>query len=405
MDVEIRPTSAEEYPVFARAVERAFSGHPTQEELDVWRMVHEPARSLAAFDGTEIVGTAGAFTLPLTVPGGELAMAGVTAVGVAATHRRRGILTSLMRRQLEDVRDLGEPLAGLWASEGPIYQRFGYGLATFACNLKIDRHRSAFYWPVEQPGRLRLIEKEEALALFPAVYERARKAQPGALVRNRTWWEHLLVDLKEWRDGFSALFFLLHETADGPNGYATYRVNHSWSGDSVTVLKIRELIAENPPAYGALWRYCFDVDLIGRIDAWPRPVDEPLLYMLADPRRLNFQVNDGMWLRLVDVPGSLAGRRYSEEGEVVFEVRDAFCPWTEGRYLLDAGPDGAGCKATHREPDLVVNAADLGATYLGGGSFRLLARAGRVVETTPGALARADRMFAWDPKPWCPQVF
>src|SRR6266508_4099116 len=128
MDVEIRPTSAEEYPAFARAVERAFSGHPTQEELDVWRMVHEPARSLAAFDGTEIVGTAGAFTLSLTVPGGELPMAGVTAVGVAATHRRRGILTSLMRRQLEDVRELGEPLAGLWASEGPIYQRFGYGL-------------------------------------------------------------------------------------------------------------------------------------------------------------------------------------------------------------------------------------------------------------------------------------
>jgi predicted acetyltransferase len=407
VDIEIRPTTADEYERFVRAVGRAFSEDSTQEELDTWRQVHEDERTLAAFDGAEIVGTAGAFTMNVSIPGGELPMAGVTTVGVAATHRRRGILTAMMRRQLDDVHDVGEPLAGLWASEGPIYQRFGYGMASFACSIKIDRNRTQFFWPIDQPGRVRLIDKDQALKVFPAVYDVVRRGQPGMLGRSQTWWEQLFADLKQWRDGASALLFVVHETADGPDGYVTYRVKHHSSSEShgVSVLRVRELIAANPQAYAALWRYCFDVDLIGRIDAWPRPVDEPLLYVLADPRRLNFELGDGLWLRLVDVPGSLAQRKYAEAGTLVLEVRDSFCPWNEGRYLLEGGPDGAECRSTDREPDLLANAADLGATFLGGGSFPVLQRAGRVVEATPGAALRADRMFAWDPKPWCPQVF
>jgi predicted acetyltransferase len=407
MDIDIRATTDEEYPAFVRAVGRAFGERSSQEELDAWHVVHEAERTLAAFDGSEMVGTAGAFTMTLTVPGAELPMAGVTTVGVAATHRRRGILTAMMRRQLDDIRERGEPLAGLWASEGPIYQRFGYGLGAFACSIKIDRNRTQFFWPVEQAGRLRLVEKDEALKVLPGIYEGVRSRQPGLLGRSQTWWEHLLVDLKEWRDGASALFFVVHETAEGPDGYATYRVkHHGWSETGgVNVLKVRELIAANSRAYAGLWRYCFDVDLMGRIEAWPRPIDEPLMYLLSDPRRLNLEIGDGLWLRLVDLPASLAARRYAERDALVLDVQDAFCPWNEGRYLLEGGPDGAECQPTDREPDLIVHAADLGARYLGDGSFHVLERAGRVVEATPGALSRADRMFDWDPKPWCPQVF
>jgi predicted acetyltransferase len=407
MDLQIRATTMDEYERFVRAVGRAFNEFASQEEMDVWRPTHEPDRAIAVFDGAEMVGTAGAFSMSVSIPGGELPMAGVTTVGVAATHRRRGILTSMMRNQLDDVHERGEPLAGLWASEGPIYQRFGYGLAAFACSLKIERARTPFFWPLEEEGRLRLIEKDEALKVFPAVYDRVREHQPGMLARNQTWWEQIFADLKEWRDGASPLIFVLHETGEGPDGYAVYRVkHHSWSeSGGPTVLRVRELISGNPPAYGALWRYLFDVDLIGRIDAWPRPVDEPLVYILADPRRLNFELGDGLWLRLVDVPGSLAARSYAVPDRLVFEVRDTFCSWNEGRYELEGGPDGATCSPTDREPDLVVHAADLGAAYLGGGPFPTLQRAGRVVEASAGAVERAERMFAWYPRPWCPQVF
>jgi predicted acetyltransferase len=407
MEFEIRATTDDEYPSFARAVDRAFSEHPSPEVLESWRAVHEPERSLAAFEGSEIIGTAGAFGFTLTVPGGEVPMAAVTAVGVAATHRRRGILTSLMRRQLDDVHELDEPVATLWASEGPIYQRFGYGMGAYACSISVDRDRTQYFWPIESPGRMRMIEKDEALKIFPTVYDRVRNVQPGMFAREAKWWAHLYEDLKESRDGASALFNVVHETPDGPDGYVTYRVMHRrWTeGYSTDVLRVRELMAATPEAYAALWRYCFDVDLIGTIEAWPRPIDEPLMYILGDPLRLKLTLTDGIWVRLVDVPAALAARRYAAEGALVLQVRDPFCPWNEGRFLLEGGPDGAECAPTDREADLLVQAADLGARYLGEGSFGVLARAGRTKEQTAGTIVRADHMFSWDPRPWCPQVF
>src|SRR5207247_5969840 len=136
---------------------------------------------------------------------------------------------------------------------------------------------------------------------------------------------------------------------------------------------IEELVAATDDAYGALWKYCFELDLMERIMASNRPPDEPLLYMLVEPRKLGFRLSDGMWVRLVDVPAALAARMYSSAGRVVMEVRDAVCPWNDGRYVLDGGPGVATCEPTSAEPDLVLSASDLGAVYLGGTSLRTLA--------------------------------
>jgi predicted acetyltransferase len=407
MDVEIRPVTAEEFETFARAVERAFGSHVRDDEVAAWRPVFEPDLSLAALEGTDIVATAAAFSLVLSVPGGQVPMPGVTAVGVAPTHRRRGLLTMLMRRELDDFRERGQIVAGLWASEGSIYGRFGYGLASLAAELSIERDRSAFSRPHQPHGRVALIDKEVALERFPPIYERVAMAQPGMWLRNEAWWKGIHADLEHWRDGASALFFAVHESPEGrPDGYVTYRIKHDW-GDHVpgTTLKVRELIAESPEAYADLWRFCFDHDLIKQVEAWPRPVDEPLLHMLAEPRRLRLRVGDGLWVRLVDVPAALAARRYSSDDRMVFEVRDSFCPWNEGRYEIEGGTDGAACRPTDRQPDVVLDAADIGSTYLGGVRFQTLRRAGRVIEASPGALARADAMFAWDPLPFCTTVF
>lgn len=358
------------------------------------------------FEGDRIVATTGAFSLVVTVPGGTLPMAGITEVGVAPTHRRRGLLTMMMRRQLDDVRDLGEPLAGLWASEGAIYQRYGYGFATYACELEIERQWTGFARPYEWRGSVRLVEKDEAMRIMPPIMERVVEATPGMWKRSPGFWEHQFADLERWREGASALFFAIYESPEGPDGYAAYRVKHDWPGGVPKgTLKVRELMAVTTEAAAALWRACFDHDLIGKIESWPRPLDEPLLHMLANPRALGLRITDGLWLRLVDVPRALASRSYSTEGRVVFEVRDTFCSWNEGRYELDGGPDGASCGTSTDEPDLVVDAADLGAAFLGGTRFGHLARAGRVVEMTPGALGRADAMFGWDPLPFCSSVF
>lgn len=406
MDIEIKSASDEAFEEFVKADYRAFGEHPKPEELEAIRKVFEPGRSFAAYDGSRIVGTTATATMALSVPGGQIQMAGVTGVGVGPTHRRRGILTQMMRHQLADTRDRGEAIAGLWASESVIYGRFGYGVATYALDIEIQRHRTGFVRPFEDPGQVRLVEKAEALDVIVGAHERFRVGQPGAWARTPPWWEHELADLEHWRDGASALWFAMHETAGDPDGFAIYRIKHDWSGPGPNArLKVRDLFAENRGAYEALWRYCFGVDLVGTVEAWPRSIDEPLFHMLADPRHLNLKVSDGLWLRVVDVPAALAARRYHAEGRLVLDVRDAFCPWVEGRYELEAGPDGAECRPTDREPDVVVSAADLGASYLGGARFGSLARAGRVEETSPGALGKADAMFYWDPPPWCPAVF
>jgi predicted acetyltransferase len=406
MDVEIRAVAAEEFEQYIKATERAFGHHPSLEEIENERKIFEPERSLAVFDGDRIVGTTGAFSLEVTVPGGRLPMAGVTEVGVAPTHRRRGLLTMMMRRQLDDVRDLGEPLAGLWASEGAIYQRYGYGMATYACELEIERPWTGFARPYQWGGSLRLIEKEEAMRLMPPIMERVADATPGMWKRSQAFWEHAFADLERWRDGASALFFAVYESAQGPEGYAAYRVKHEWPGGIPRgTLKVRELMATTTEATAALWRACFDHDLMGKIQSWPRPLDEPLLHMLANPRALGLRLTDGLWIRLVDVAKALASRNYSAIGRIVFEVHDSFCAWNEGRYELEGGPDGASCRPSREEPDLVVEAADIGAALLGGSRFGHLHRSGRVVEMTQGALRRADAMFAWDPLPFCSAVF
>jgi predicted acetyltransferase len=407
VDIDIRPVALEDYERFVRAVERAFGHEATPQELETWRGTFEPERTLAAFDQDDIVGTTAAFSMDLSVPGAEVPMAGITAVGVAPTHRRRGLLTSMMRRQLDDVREGGrEVIAGLWASEGAIYGRFGYGASALTGEIQIERQRTAFARPSPPGGRMVLVDKDRALELLPPIHDRMLPRQPGMWARPAKWWKALFADLESWREGASHLFFAVHESPNGFDGYAAYRIKSEWEGGFAKgSLRVLELIAENPQAYADVWRYCFDVDLIDKIEAWPCRVDEPLFHMLLEPRRLNLRIHDGLWLRLVDVPSALAARRYSVESEVVVEVRDSFCPWNEGRFEVHGGPDGAACRPTKRSPGLAADAADLAAAYLGGVRFSVLERAGRVHELEPGALAAADLMFGWDPLPWCPRVF
>lgn len=412
MDLEIRPIGTHEVDAFLDALEVAFGHTHAERERQAFRAVLETDRTverdraLAAFERSRVVGVTGAVSFHLSVPGGTVPAAGVTTVGVLPTHRRRGVLTTLMRRQLDDLRVGGEPVAALWASEGSIYGRFGYGVGTFSGSVQIDRAHTGFARPLVEAGWMQLLEKEAALHAFADVYERVRPAQPGMVDRSRAWWEYLFLDLEEEREGFGPLFFVAHESVDGLDGYAVYHVKADWArGYPGHLLEVEELVAATPAAYAALWRYCFDVDLVARIRAPRRPPLEPLFFLLADPRRLRSSVIDGLWVRLVDVPRALAARRYASEGGLMLEVQDHFCPWNEGVYRLEGGPEGAECRRAEGGADLVLSAAELGTVYLAGTGFRALARAGRVTEVTPGALARADAMFAWDPPPWCPNLF
>jgi len=405
VDVRIREVAPEEGRALFAAIEASFSARLDEAELASELSVFEPDRALAAVDDGRIVGGVGAYTLEVSVPGGELPMAGITGVGVLPTHRRRGVLTALIRRQMDDLRERGEVLAGLWASEGSIYGRFGYAPAVLAAELSVARARSRFARDPARSGAIRLVDKAAALQAMSGPYDAVRRTVPGMMARSDEWWGHAFADLESWRDGGGALLFAIHEDAGEIDGYAAYRVIHHWHQGTGNVLRVQELAASNDSAHADLWRYCLDVDLIETIEATLRPVDEPLALLLADPRAVTTRLRDSLWLRPIDVSGALAGRRYAAEGSLVLDVADEFCPWNTGTYVLEGGPEGAACARGGGSPDLSLSVADLGAAFLGGTRPSSLARAGRVVEHVPGALARADAMFGWDRAPWCPNHF
>lgn len=343
----------------------------------------------------------------MTVPGGEvLPCGGVTRVTVLSTHRRQGLLRAMMRRQLDDMHARGEPLAALYASEAPIYGRFGYGLATFQADLEIDRARSTFIEPLSGSGRILLVDAPVAVAAFSHVWDDARRKQPGMLTLDERWWRALLADPETSRHGFSPHYRALYETDGRPSGFALYRIKMDWdpSGPKGT-LSVESLIASSPEGYAAVWRHVLDVDLTTKVTATRRWVEEPLRFLLVDPRQPRTTIEDGLWLRLVDVQRSLAARRYAVDARLVLRVRDEFCSWNAGTYEVDGGPQAAECQRCDTEPDLELDVAELAAIYLGGNRFRALQEAGRLNELRPGAVSRADAMFATDRAPWCPSFF
>ena len=404
MAIEVRGIRPEEADDLVRAVSTGFGGPINARDLEIERMVLEPDRAVAARDGDRFVGGSWVVSSTVSVPGAIVPAAGITGVAVLPTHRRRGILTSMMRRLLDDLRER-EAVSTLWAAEGAIYGRFGYGMATVGAELSIERPYTAFRPGYARSGDVRLVTREEAHKIVPPIYDRAAGETPGFPGRNEAWsryrWEiHDFVD-----DGFGKeYFFAVHEGADGADGYVVYRIKTDWAGDEMHTLKIEELVSTTTGAYADLWRYLFDVDLVKKVLAPVRQAREPLLHLLDDPNHLKVALHDGLWVRPVRVAEALAARRYRTEGRLVLEVADPFCDWNTGRYELLVGPEGAECAPTDADPDLEVTAEDLGAVYLGGIPFRDLARAGRIA-ASPEILGRADALFAWDPPPWCPFVF
>jgi predicted acetyltransferase len=406
MEVDVRPFDGEPR-AFYEAGELAFGERVRDEDFARWKRLFEQDRAIAAFDGNAVVGTAGIFSYQLTIPGGVLPAAGVTIVGVHPTHRRRGILRRMMRLQLDAIHDRGEPLAILWASEGSIYQRFGYGLATLRAGINVERERTAFRVPHRPAGVVRFVDADEGARLFPPVYEAERAVRPGFFDRTAEYWTtEFFPDPEHWRRGASHAFHVVHETAGEGDGYARYRIRDEWdSAGSKSSLNVVELMASNPSARADLWRFLFDVDLIARIETWNLAPDDPLLLMVAEPRRLRVDIGDALWLRVVDVPAALAGRRYRSDGSVVFSVADEFCEWNDGTWSLRVERGVPFVEPGDGPAELEVDVTDLAATYLGAFTFAELAAAARVRELVPGAIERADALFRTDRAPWCPKVF
>lgn len=376
---------------------------PTDDAIKHFHRVLAPERVHVGFDGEKIVSGTGSFPFDLTIPGGRVKAAGVSITGVLPTHRRRGYLSAMMRSLIDAARGRGEAVAVLWATEDAIYGRFGYGIASMSAEIDMARDRAAPFADVEVAGAARLVPLEEAEPLIAPVYERVARATPGMFARAPEWWQDRLLADQPWRrGGGGALRCVVWEGADGSAAYAFYRVNQTLErGMSTGHVFVLEAIGDSPAATYAIWRFLFGIDFLARVKASLLPLDHPLVLSVAEPRRLNISLRDGLWVRLIDVGAALSARGYATDDSVVIEVTDDFCPWNAGRWRIGGGK----VEKTTGVPDLVCDVASLGCVYLGGYTFAQLSRSLRVAELRAGAIARADAMFHSDRLPWCPEIF
>ena len=400
-----RTATADDHEEIWRLLNLAFGNDFPDDARDVEGAVFEPERAQVIVYNGEIVANAAAYTRDLTVPGGPVPAAHVSLVSVLPTHRRRGLLRRLM---VEQLRTVPEPIAVLWASEGRIYQRFGYGMAAKTGSLEINTLEISMLPAAPAVGSLRVMVPAEIRKDMQEVYERKRASQPGLSSRDDRWWDHVTSDLESRRAGHTARRAVLYEGPDGPGGYAVWRSKSSWdSKGPKNETKLVELIALHPEAYAALWRFLLSIDLARSVHASFVATEEPILYLVNEPNQLGMRVGDGLWVRVVDLPVALAARRYPVPVDVVLAVTDELLPANAGRWRLRTNPDGtADCTPAGEAPaDLAMDIADLGAVYLGGTPLGALASAGRVRELRPGTLAAANSAFSWPVAPAPMEIF
>jgi predicted acetyltransferase len=402
MTVEIRSPSEDELRGVIVALYACFGGVPEEDDFERHGSTMPLDRILAAFDDGRPVAVAASFPFELTIPGGSVPAAGVTWVGVQPSHRRRGILRGLMRTQLDDVRERGEPLAILGASEAAIYGRFGYGIAAPQVSLDAQTDRFRLRGDPQPVGSMRLVSLDEALELLPPVYEHVHAAIPGTFARSRDWWtKYKLADPEHWRREAGAKFCAALELDGAIEGYVVYRQKERWEeGMPHGRVEVLDAVATSPAATRELWRFVFSIDLVERVAQESFDPASPLPLMVEDARRLHLSLSDGLWLRLVDVEAALRARSYAGGGSVVLDVRDDFCPANAGRWRV-----GAEAGRTEADPDLELAVEDLACAYLGAFGFRALALAERARELRPGAVERADELFATARPPYCPEEF
>jgi predicted acetyltransferase len=406
--ITFRPVTEDEYPAFVRALIEGFSDDvPDDEFIELIKTTLPPERTLAAFEGDEIVGTFGGYDLDLTIPGGSLPMEGTTVVTVFPTHRRMGLMNEMMRRHLDNAAANGYAIAGLWASESRIYDRYGYGIASHADTVTMHGRDIRFRDGIDI-DRVRRISVADAHEVLPPVFERVLVETPGMFARSADWWKVEVLHDADWmKRGKTSKRIVIHDGSDGPDGYAIYRqkAGEGDDGHANGTVHIIEIMAATERAHASLWSYLTNVDGCPGLRRWNHKIDDPLAMKLIEPRRIKVESRfDALWILILDVVAALEARSYEQDGAIRFTIANSFRRDVEGSYGLSI-EDGVGeCARIDGDTDIEVDLDVLGALYLGGGDAHAYAAADRIRGDVE-AVDRLGRLFRCAKQPWCNQVF
>lgn len=409
MTFDIRPVQEAELPEYIEALSTAFLDRPdvaraARELGSVWDL----SRSLGAWAGGRVRGTYRSWPTEITVPGGARRPASaVSAVTVLPTHRRQGVLTQMVATGHATARERGEMFGVLHASEYPIYGRFGYGMAAREAVWTVQTTGLGFH-----PGRTGSVEMAAidaaARDTVVGVFDAWRARQPGEIRRREVSWEFDLALREEfWGTPWKG-WLAFHRDADGvADGYVRYHADGTWENRQPRgTLHVDELHGLTDEATATLWRFLAEIDWVATLRAERRSPSDRLPWLLVNGRAASLsEVGDGIWLRILDIPGALAARTYEREGRLVLDIVDREAPDGRIRVRLDGGPGGATCLVTSEAPDLTLDVAALGAAYLGGSRLRVAVLATGWDEHRAGALGEADALFRTADEPWCSTFF
>jgi predicted acetyltransferase len=363
-----------------------------------------------------LLGIYAVFSLGVVTPSGaggaetgSLPMAGLTWVSVHPQHRRRGVLSAMIRHHLHGLHESGgEAVSGLHASEAAIYGRFGYGLATSGLRLTLPR-RATLRDVAEADDvttRFLTADVEQHARLVGDLYAKAARRRPGGVLRTEALDQRQVRDSPFQRRGREPLRLLLAERDGEPTGYALLRREVRWDGPVPDgSAHVGDLAALDPATHRALWGVLTDLDFVARTTTGALAGDDPLLSLLVDARTTSPTRADDLWLRVVDVDRALAARTYAHDVDVVLGVEDSLCPWNARRWRLAGGPAGATCTATSDAADLTLDVRELGTAYLGGTSLVSLTAAGLVREDRAGAVAALSSALRSALEPATPFMF
>ncbi|MFM9377573.1 GNAT family N-acetyltransferase [Gordonia sp. VNK21] len=405
-NLNLRPARDEDWPEIGELDARAFTlpAPLPADELAEFRSSAPDADTLTVRDedspGRPLVAFSLFHRLPLTVPGGAIpTVAGLSWVSVAATHRRRGLLRTMMAEHFRSWERDGLPLAALTASEGGIYERFGFGPACYAHDVRIDPSSAQLRDAAPADSRVRYGTLDQARVHVPEVHRRWAADRPGAVGRPDGWWASLFAD-RDFRRSpqVSGVYFLLHA-----DGYAAYRID---SRDSTAL--IEGFFAATEQAHTDLWRVLTGLDLVSGISA-SLPLDDTLPLKLVNARAVRVTGRpDKLWLSVLDVAAALELRRYDTDGAVLLEVSDFWAGRT-GDYLLEVG-DGRGRVTRDAAeppgvPRIRLDISVLSSLYLGGGTARDFAAAGRLQADDDAAVELVTALLAGRRAPFAGTFF
>ncbi|MFE9450497.1 GNAT family N-acetyltransferase [Streptomyces sp. NPDC006739] len=409
---DVRAVTEADFEDWHRALSTGFLREPvlSPEELEARRRQFVPGRLLGAFDGDRCVATFRSFTQEITAVGGAAVPAdAISNVTVTPTHRRRGLLTRMMNRDLAAAKERGDVVATLIAAEYPIYGRYGFGPATWTTEWTVEVPRTGLDPRWSGPGdggRIDLLEGAEVRKIGPELHEKLRRVRPGVVSRDPLWWQ-VVTGAVRFYDERTEPYFATYRSASGEvQGLVSYASDDNWHHKQPhNTATVKWLIASTPEAERALWHFLCSIDWITSVKSGHRAPDDLLPFFLPDPRAARVTTHaDWLWVRILDVVRALEARTYDAAGGLVLEVvdRDGL---TGGRFRLEASAEGASCAPTTRSADLTLGVGELGRVWLGDESLTRLAALGLVQEERAGAAREADALLRTSGRPWCPDIF